>query len=178
MLEPAFSIFERPSARNKSGAEDDEQHAINRNYDAILFGLGRYGTALAERLSEAGERILCIDFNPDEVRRWRAAGYEEVYGDACDHEFMESLPLENIKWIIAALPQHEGGLTHQDPRMALIEGLGRCGFSGRIAVPAHRDSDVERLRAKGADAVLLPFRDAADRAAKIILKWPADPDAP
>lgn len=176
MLEPALSVFERPFARRAGKPEIDEaQPEPGRGHDAILFGLGRYGTALAERLRAAGMRILGVDFNPEEVRRWRAEGLDAIYGDASDNEFLESLPLHDVRWVIASLPAHGDGLLQESPRSALIDGLRRRGFGGRIAVPAHRSSELQALQAKGADLVLLPFRDAADRAANLILEQSAAP---
>jgi Trk K+ transport system NAD-binding subunit len=104
-----------------------------------------------------------VDFNPDEVRRWREEGYDVVYGDACDQEFTASLPLSAAKWVVSALPQHDLGLTHEDPRLVLIDGLKRQKFVGRIAVSTHQPNEVKVLQVKGADLVFLPFYDAADR---------------
>lgn len=42
------------------------------------------------------------------------------------------------------------------------------GYTGRLAVTAHRDEDVERLRARGTHLVLLHFQDAADQALDLI----------
>ena len=39
---------------------------------SFLFGLGHYGKAIAHYLQQEGFRLLAVDFNPDEVRRWRA----------------------------------------------------------------------------------------------------------
>ena len=69
----------------------------------------------------------------------------------------------------SAVPEHQTGLTHEDPRIALIQALRFHGFAGRIAVAAQRSVDVDRLRAAGADVVLLPFQDAADQAVALML---------
>ena len=74
------------------------------------------------------------------------------------------LPLSKTKWVVSAMPQHDLGVTHQDPRLILIDGLKREKFEGRIAVSTHRANEAEALKAAGADLVFLPFQDAADRA--------------
>jgi Kef-type K+ transport system membrane component KefB len=164
-LEPVLSIFERgvPYREQQLQVCDD-----GTAYDAILFGLGRYGTAIAKLLREEQIRILAIDFNPDEVRRWTQSGFHTLYGDACDQEFIAGLPLEGVHWVIAALPQHELGLTHKDAREVLIEALKARQYAGKIAVATQHLHDVEHLKAKGADIVLLPFHDAAERAVERI----------
>ena len=63
-----------------------------------------------------------------------------------------------------AMPQHDLGLTHEDPRLVLIDALKREKFMGKIAVSTQQMREKESLKAKGADLVFLPFHDAADRA--------------
>jgi hypothetical protein len=72
--------------------------------------------------------------------------------------------------VIAALPQHDFGLTHHDPRETLIEALRERRYAGRLAVAAQRAGEADALRARGADVVLLPFHDAADRAVERLLE--------
>ncbi|WP_058501361.1 NAD-binding protein [Legionella israelensis] len=67
----------------------------------------RYGQAIAEHLLLNNFKVLAIDFNPDEVNSWRRQGHSAIYGDACDIEFMASLPLKKTQWAICAIPQHE-----------------------------------------------------------------------
>jgi len=162
MLEPFIGMFERKVPMREAA---DEQHSLeNKAYDVILFGLGRYGSAIAEHLRADNVKLLAVDFNPDEVRNWRAAGYDAVYGDACDQEFMGHLPLKNVKWVVSAMPQNDLGLTHEDPRLVLINALKREKFTGKIAVSTQQTHEKEALKTKGAHLVFLPFHDAADRA--------------
>jgi Kef-type K+ transport system membrane component KefB len=165
-LEPVLGVFERRVPHREADIEN--QQGGGDNYDVVLFGLGRYGSAIAEGLAASKLRILGVDFNPDEVNRWRSMDYHTLYGDACDPEFITSLPLTKVRWVIAALPQHELGLTHEDPRLVLIDGLRARRYDGKIAVTTHHARDVPVLTARGADLVLFPFVDAADRAVEKI----------
>lgn len=161
-VEPFIGMFERKVPMREAA---DDQHSLeNKAYDVILFGVGRYGSAIAEHLRADNVRLLAVDFNPDEVRNWRAAGYDAVYGDACDQEFIGHLPLKNVKWVVSAMPQHDLGLTHEDPRLVLIDALKREKFTGKIAVSTQQAHEKEALKTKGAHLVFLPFHDAADRA--------------
>ncbi|MBI1328234.1 MAG: sodium:proton exchanger [Alphaproteobacteria bacterium] len=167
-LEPALAIFERKTPLREKA--EDKRMTEYTKYDVILFGLGRYGSAIAAQLRKDKVKILAVDFNPDEVRNWRAAGYDAVYGDACNHEFISSLPLKSVKWVISAMPQHDVGLTHEDPRLVLIDGLKREKYTGKIAVSSHYANEAKQLKKKGADIVFLPFDDAADNAVKQMRK--------
>ena len=165
MCEPVLGIFERkgtPREPSEAGAHRNE------GYTVIVFGLGRFGTAIGIRLKKRGIRVLGVDFNPQAVRRWRELGLETEFGDASDPEFVAELPLPRAEWIVSTVPIHHTGLTHEDTRTTLIQLTRTSGFRGRIAVASHHARDTEELFASGADIVLEPFHDAADRAVDIL----------
>jgi hypothetical protein len=136
--------------------------------DVVLIGLGRYGGALARRLRARGLSVLGVDFDPEAVRAWRQAGHPALYGDASDPELVAALPLAAARWVISAAPAPPGGLAHEDHRLALLDSLKAQGYRGRVAVTAQRRAEIAGLRARGADLVLLPFSDAADRAVQAL----------
>ena len=165
-LEPALRPFERrETPREVLG---DPEQARSR-YVVLLFGLGRYGSAIARRLAQQGVSVLGVDFNPAVVRQWREEGLDVAFGDATDPELVASLPLDGVRWAVSAVPAHETGVTHEDARLGLIDALRAAGFAGRMAVTVHRPPDAELLSGHGADLVLQPYRDAADQAAQLIL---------
>ncbi len=161
-LEPWLHIFERRRPYREDSLAD--KRTLKKHYDVILFGLGRYGQAIASCLQRDGFHLLAVDFNPDEVRRWRAQGHAALYGDASNPAFVSDLPLQGVRWVVSAMPQHAIGVTHEDPRLSLIEELKRQNYSGGIAISTRQMEDREILEAKGANLVLLPFRDAAEQA--------------
>lgn len=165
-LEPWLGVFERSRPYREEAME--KQPSTKHPYDVILFGLGRYGKALAHYLQREGFALLAIDFNPDEVRRWRNQGHMVMYGDASDPAFVSDLPLQGVKWVVSAMPQHDIGVTHEDPRLSLIEGLKQQHYAGGIAISTQQLHDQQTLEEKGATLVLLPFHDAAERAVERI----------
>jgi len=172
-VEPLLSPFERKGAPRESN--DLTQTPVAGHYNVLIFGLGRFGGAIAQRLTARGLRVLGVDFNPAAVRRWRAEGLEVLYGDNTDLEFISHLPLNGVDWVVSATPEHETGLTQHDSRIALILALRDHGFKGKIAVTSHHEADWERLQAAGADLILQPFQDAADQAAELLTGHPHPP---
>ncbi len=164
LCEPALGIFSRIAAKRREG----EHAARTREHDVLVFGLGRYGSAIAARLRQRGAHVLGIDFNPAVIQRWRELGFDAEYGDASDAEFVAGLPLEGVRWVVATVLPHAIGVTHDDPRLAIAQELRSAGFRGRIAVITHRAADADALRDAGADLVLEPFEDAADQAVDLI----------
>ncbi len=172
-VEPALGIFERRSA----GRHEDAVHLSKGAYDVIVFGLGRYGLAIAQELRDAGQKVLGVDFNPVAVRHARAQGFDVIFGDATDPEMLAHLPLKGVAWAVSAVPEHDTGITHDDPRRSLIGSLRDLKFDGRIAVSAHSEEVAEKLETAGAALVFMPFRDAATRAAALVLSGAAPANA-
>ncbi len=165
VLERFLGVFERrgtPREPSEAGVHRED------GYKVILFGLGRFGTAMGIRLQKRGIRVLGVDFNPFAIRRWRELGLETEFGDATDPEFVAGLPLPPAEWIVSTVPIHPTGLSHEDTRTTLIQLTRAAGFRGRIAVASHHARDTEELFASGADLVLEPFQDAADRGVDIL----------
>jgi Kef-type K+ transport system membrane component KefB len=164
VFEPALRLFERRGAP----AESRDDRDWDRPHDVILFGLGRYGLGIASELRENGKRILGVDFSPEAVRNARAQGYEAVFGDATDPEFLAHLPLLRADWLVMAVPEHDTGVTHDDPRRTLLRMVRDLGYRGRVAVAAHGETTAASLAAEQADLILMPYRDAAFAAARMI----------
>ncbi|WP_333670706.1 cation:proton antiporter family protein [Elioraea tepidiphila] len=174
-LERYLSPFERRRAvREDHLAEADE--APHR--PIILCGLGRYGTAIAERLAERGVGFLGVDFDPEAVRAFQRRGWPAIYGDVSDPIFVAHLPLETATWVVVAVPHTVGVLGYADTNDALVSALRHAGFRGRIALTANYPVEAARLKGIGADAVLSPFADAAEEAVNRILGLGVQPAQP
>lgn len=174
-LERYLSPFERRRAvREDHLAEADE--APHR--PIILCGLGRYGTAIAERLAERGVGFLGVDFDPEAVRAFQRRGWPAIYGDVSDPIFVAHLPLETATWVVVAVPHTVGVLGYADTNDALVSALRHAGFRGRIALTANYPVEAARLKGIGADAVLSPFADAAEEAVDRILGLGVQPAQP
>lgn len=167
LAEPLLKLFGR---RGGHMAEHEASTAANAPYDIVIFGLGRYGLMIAQELSRVGKRVLGVDFDPLAVRYARREGVDVIFGDATDPEFISHLPMGRAAWAVSAVPEHQTGLTHNDPRRMLIQTLVDMNFQGRIAVAAYSKTAADALRAAGAELVLAPHRDAAVQAAAQILK--------
>lgn len=172
VFEPLLGIFER----RQHVAEPDGGAEIDRPHDVIIFGLGRYGLGIASVLREGGTRVLGVDFSPEVVGHAKGLGFDAVFGDATDPEFLAHLPLSQAQWLVMAVPEHATGITHDDPRRALLKAVRELGFTGKTAVAAHHNATADALAALRADLVLMPYRDAAFAAARMIAEAAPTPD--
>ncbi len=153
-ISPWLGVFER----NHAYREDAQDWNTGENgYDIVLFGLGRFGSGIAEELRRRGYRVLGVDFDPDLVRRHEEVGNAARYGDAEDPEFVTTLLHGQVSWVLSSLRE-------MPINFALLHGLRQQGFKGQIAVTAHTVRNAEQLKDAGADQVLMPYADAATEA--------------
>ena len=171
VFEPVLGLFERKGTQ----AEPDNGPDSSVPHDVILFGLGQYGLGIAGALRDQGKQVLGIDFSPEAVRHARAQGFDTLFGDATDPEFLAHLPLGKARWLVLAVPEHHTGLTHDDPRRALLRAAQDLGYTGKVAVAAHQPHVAEAFARGRADLVLMPYRDAAYAAARMIASDEAAP---
>ncbi len=130
--------------------------------DVVLLGLGRYGSAIVRQLRTHDLSILGIDFDPQALRLAAAKGLPVQYGDSEDPEFTASLPLSSATVVVSTLPSLESNA-------AIRHGLESAGFRGHFIATAHDEAEVVKLESIGAQRTLLPFLDAAERAAELIV---------
>jgi len=155
-LAPWLTIFERKHPHREAGQGVTPEDGAA---EIVLFGMGRYGSGIAQALREHGCRVLSVDYNPELVRAGDSMGCPVRYGDAEDPEFVASLPLAHVKWVVSTAPERH-------VNQALIHSLQSLGYTGRIAVTAHGPTETARMEHAGADLVMVPYADAAREAAE------------
>jgi Kef-type K+ transport system membrane component KefB len=158
LLAPALSIFERRNPY-REGQYDVENPGIA---DVIIFGMGRYGCGIADGLRKRNCTVMSIDIDPEAVRQQTANGFPARFGDAEDPEFIASLPLTGVKWVVSTARE-------RDINTGLLKTLRNEGFKGRVALTASNNHDAEVLGKAGTDLVLRPFGDAAEKAVDWLL---------
>ncbi len=152
----------------KRASREPTSELPSGNFEIILFGLGRYGGTICRRLTRQGRKVLGIDFSPVAFRHWKKSGLPVLFGDVSDQELLSSLPLDGVEWVISAIPDPTTGVSHHDAREVLLASLKEADFKGKIAVASNRPEDIDQLRRAGADLILRPYYDAADRAIELL----------
>ncbi len=150
-ISPWLGLFERKRTYREEAQEQDTEQGGPL---VVLFGLGRFGSGIARELRQRGYRVLGVDFDPDLVRRHEELDYEVRYGDAEDPEFLTTLPLGQVDWVLSSVRERPVNL-------ALLHSLRDHDFQGRVAVTAHTSPDAEQLKQAGANLVLNPYAYAA-----------------
>ncbi len=133
---------------------------MNQSY--AVFGLGRYGRAVAKELAESGAEVLAVDLDEDIVN---AASVEIPYckcADITEAEVIKRLGIANIDVVIIAMA------TNLE---ASVLAAMLCKEIGVKTVIAKCSSEMHRkiLSKVGADRVVFPENESGIRLAKNLL---------
>jgi Kef-type K+ transport system membrane component KefB len=154
-LAPRLAFLERG---HPAGPEEGEG---GEPADVVVLGLGRYGEGVVSGLRETHLRVLGVDFDPAALARVAEQGVATLYADAEDPGLPALLDVSERGWIVSTIRRREATL-------ALLAALRLHGFTGRIAVAAHRQDDVEELEEAGADRVVMPYASAAKEVVELV----------
>jgi Kef-type K+ transport system membrane component KefB len=154
-LKRGLAVFERRGVPARAALTPDD------DVDIILFGLGRFGSHLADRLIGSGYRVLAVDFDPNVVNAHSADGLTTMFGSAEDIHLLDVLPLDRARYVVSAIPTLAINLS-------LLDGLRQHQFAGTVVLTAHTRRDADLLRAAGVTAVLEPFSDAAEATSSML----------
>ena len=124
----------------------------------IVVGLGRFGSAIAETLCEAGEEVLGVDRRMDVVEEMRERITQCVQMDAMDRDALETLDIPSFERAFVTM----GSDIRASGTITLL--LKELGAKSVIA-KAHDEFHGRMLEKLGADKVLFPERDMGKRIA-------------
>lgn len=127
-----------------------------------VFGLGRYGTAVARELVENGMEVMAIDNNQRIVND--AASYLPVCkcADVTDAEVISRLGIENIDTVIVCMASN---LEASVMAVTLCKEVGVKTVIAKCANEMHQ----KILLRVGADQVVFPENESGIRLAKNLL---------
>ena len=125
----------------------------------IVIGLGKFGSQAAKRLCELGCEVLAIDRNSELVQPISGLVTQAVVGDARDKEVLRALGAKDFECAIVAIGDHLG-----DSVLATMN-LKELGVP-HIVCKASDETHRQVLMKLGADQVVIPEQEYADRLAK------------
>ena len=124
----------------------------------VVIGLGRFGAELATRLYACGEEVMVIDIDEGLIDKIADRVTRAVAADARDVDVLRKLGVENFDRAIVAVGSDLGA-------SALITmNLKSLGVPF-VLCKAHDDTYKDILEKLGADRVIIPEREVADKLA-------------
>lgn len=124
----------------------------------VVVGLGRFGMQVAKKLSQQGCEVLALDRSADLVQQVGETVTQAVIADARDKEVLRSLGVKDFDCAVVAI-----GDSLSDSVLATLN-LKELGVA-QIICKAHDETHRNVLQKLGADRVVIPEQENADRLA-------------
>ena len=134
--------------------------SIHKTY--AVFGLGRYGSAVAEKLVNSGAEVLAVDINQNRVNNAIANIPVCKCADITKPEVIKQLGVSNIDVVIIAMASN---------LEASVMAVTLCKEVGveTVIVKCGNEMHQKILSRVGADRVIFPEKESGVRLAKTLL---------
>lgn len=124
----------------------------------LVVGLGRFGSNLALRLMDSGNEVMVIDSDEETVNRIAPHVTQAKIGDCMDEEVLRSLDPASFDFCFVCI---SANFQSSLEITSLLKELG----APMVVAKAERDLHARLLLKIGADEVVFPERDMAQRTA-------------
>lgn len=124
----------------------------------LVIGLGRFGTHLAKKLMEFGNEVMVVDWNEELVDDIAPFVTKVHIGDCMDIDVLKSLGVSNFDICFVCISENF------QSSLEITSQLKELGAPYVIS-KADRDIHAKFLLKIGADDIIYPDRDMAQRAA-------------
>ena len=135
---------------------------MKTNLNYAVFGLGRYGKAVAKELVEDGAEVLAIDINEEVVNEASAVIPFCKCADITDPEVIKQLGISNMDVVVISVA---GDLEVSVMATMLCKEAG----VKRVIVKCANEMNCKIMRKVGADQVVIPESESGIRLAKNLL---------
>lgn len=149
-LEPYLSVFEfKKVIANLYLNNQDLDIDFFSNKKILICGCHRIGNRLLELAKDYAKEILVVDIDIEKVKGIQKKGFDVLFGDIANDEFLRSLSLNNYELIISTIPNY-------DDNKKLLNYLNIIKSDALKIVTASNEKDAHNLYLLGADFVLYP----------------------
>ncbi len=125
----------------------------------VVIGLGRFGSNIARALSEKNFEVLAIDRDEEKVKDMEGVVSQAVQLDATDERLLKEFGIQEFDTAIVSMGEHV-----EDSIMITLT-LKELGIK-QVIVKSKSDLHSKILRKVGADRIVFPERQMAERLAE------------
>ena len=133
---------------------------INKTY--AVFGLGRYGSAVAKELVESGAEVIAVDMDEERADEMAATIPVCKCADVTDADVIKNLGVSNCDTVIVSFASN-----FEASIMATM--LCKEAGVGNVIVKCSNDIHRKLLEKVGADKIVQPESESGTRLAKNLL---------
>lgn len=124
----------------------------------LIIGLGRFGSNLALRLMDSGSEVMVLDHDEETINHIAPYVTQAKIGDCMDEEVLRSLDPASFDFCFVCISDN---FQSSLETTSLLKELG----APMVVAKADRDLHARLLLKIGADEVVFPERDMAQRTA-------------
>lgn len=124
----------------------------------LVIGAGRFGTNLAVKLAELGNEVMIVDMNEEAVHKLAPLVTRVQIGDCMDRDVLTELGVRNFDVCFVCISDN---FQSSMEITSLLKELG----APYVVSKSDRDIHADLLKKIGADDVVYPERDMAQRTA-------------
>lgn len=125
----------------------------------VVIGLGRFGSSIARALSEKNFEVLAIDEKEQNIKGMEGLVSQAIVMDATDEKGLKEIGVASFDTAIVSM-----GETVEDSIMITLT-LKEMGIR-QVIVKAHNELHAKILKKVGADRIIFPEREMAERLAE------------
>jgi len=130
--------------------------AVSAEDHVILVGHGRVGKLVNQAMRDGNRPVVVIENNAELVNALRGQGERAILGNAEAPGILEAARVDRARMLISAIPNvFEAG--------QVILRARALNPSIEVAARAHSDAEVEHLRLRGAEVVIMGEEEIARR---------------
>lgn len=124
----------------------------------LIIGMGKFGRRLAQNMINLGNEVMIIDQNEEAMEELVPLATSSKIGDCTNVEVLKSLGLDNFDIVFVCISEN---FQSSLEITSLVKELG----AKYVISKADRDIHAKFLLRNGADEVVYPDRDIADKLA-------------
>lgn len=127
-----------------------------------VIGMGRFGTSIAKKLNEAGQEVMGIDINPDDVEDAELFITHGAVADTTEKATLKSIGIRHFDCVIVAIG------SNMQASILTVLLLKELGIK-KIIAKALNELHGQVLEKVGADWIVYPDKDMGERVAHKLL---------
>ncbi|MFA5375799.1 MAG: cation:proton antiporter [Dehalococcoidia bacterium] len=154
-----------------AGMKAEEAVEVEAHRPILFLGFYRIASHLLQAVEKQNpaitEKIEVIDFNPEVHQKLNRHGVKCVFGDLGNTGTLTECGLEEAKVVVSTIPDT---ILKGTSNMALLKYTKKVNPKARVIVTAESLELAKKLWAAGADFVILPHFEAAEKTATLLEK--------
>lgn len=153
-----------------SQATDKTTEESGEHYPIVLLGFHRGARAFINKLEETApqtlSKILVIDFNLETLKELSDRNIKGIFGDISSMDTLEHAHVAKSSVILSTIPDM---LLKRTNNLSLVHTCRTLAPNAFIVATADSTDQIENLKNKGANEVILPYSLIGDAVTQIVL---------